>query len=60
MLAEIEDLPRQLKSEINMDIKADGITAVNYNRISLAMLTESGRHLAEKLPQIQASKAIVV
>jgi hypothetical protein len=33
---------------------------VNYKGISLAMLIESRRHPAEKLPRIQASRAIVV
>jgi hypothetical protein len=59
MLAEIEDLLRQLKSEVH-GYNSYGRTAVNLKRISLAMLTESGRHQAEKLPRIQASKAIVV
>jgi hypothetical protein len=60
MLAEIEDLPRQLKLEIKHGYNSYGRTAVNYRRISLAMLIELGRHQAEKLPRIQASSAIVV
>jgi hypothetical protein len=60
MLAEIEDLPRQLKVGNKYGYNSYGRTAVNYKRISQAMLINSGKHQAKKLPQIQTSIAIMV
>jgi hypothetical protein len=57
MLAGIEDLPRQLKSEINRDKNLYRRTPVNCYETLLTMLVELKGKQAEELQQIYASVA---